>query len=237
MTTFVLVHGAWHGGWCWRQVREILEKRGHTVFTPTLTGIGERAHLISAGITMDTVIQDIANVLRFEDLHDVVLVGHSFAGPVISGVAECEPDRVNQLIYLDSTVLEGGETLFDCFSPEVVAIRRRQAEETSGGLSVPVPSAKDLGILDEAQWAAVEPFLRPHPISTYTSPLRLKNTPGDGFPCSYIVCTDPIYPSLEWARKRVEGYGWKMIPIATGHDAMISAPMELSELLIGLSEQ
>ncbi len=236
MSSFLLVHGAWHGGWSWRRVRQALKRRGHRVLTPTMTGVGERRHLLSANLTLDTMVQDIANVLRFEDLADVVLVGHSFAGPVISGVAEELRARIRQLIYLDAALLEDGESMFDCMPPEVAAERRRLAAESDGGLSLPVPTRRDLGILDDEHWDCLARHLTPHPLSTYKSPLSLKRPPGEGLPCSYIVCTDPLYPPLAWSRKRAERYGWPLHTIETGHDAMVSAPEPLSTLLMRLSE-
>lgn len=235
MATYVLVHGAWHGGWAWRRVREILEQNHHRVLTPTMTGLGERKHLMSESITLDTMIDDIANTLLYEDLSDVILVGHSFAGPVISGVLERIPSRLRQLVFLDAAVLEGGESMFGLIPPEIVAEREQLALESSGGLSLPAPSAEKLGILDDAQWQLVKQYLTPHPISTYRSPLKLEKAPGDGVPCSYIVCTNPAYAPLAWSYERAKDYGWPIISIETGHDAMISAPEALSEILMGFS--
>ncbi|MEM7225642.1 MAG: alpha/beta fold hydrolase [Pseudomonadota bacterium] len=234
MSTFVLVHGAWHGGWCWRWVREILETNRHRVVTPTLTGLGERAHLISRSHTLETAVEDVANVLIFEDLRDVILVGHSFAGPVISGVAERAPERIGRLVYLDAALLENAESMLGCLPDELAADRRRLAEETSGGLTLPVPSGAALGVTNAAQWAFLKRYLTPQPLAAYTTPLRLKRLPGAGFFCSYIVCNAPLYAPLAWSRARARDYGWRIIPIETGHDAMISAPDSLSEILMGL---
>lgn len=236
MSTYVLVHGAWHGGWAWRHVRHILEQQGHNVFTPTMTGLGERTHLLSKDITLDTVIEDITNVLRYEDLHDVILVGHSFAGTVITGVAERVPDRIRQLIYLDAAILEDGETLFSRMPAHIAEERQQLALETSGGISLPIPNAEALGILDDEQWASVETFLTPHPLATYSTPITLKRRPGEGFPCCHIVCTSPAYEPLAWARERMKAYGWPEFPIETGHDAMISAPELLADLLLKSAE-
>ena len=235
MSTFVLVHGAWHGGWSWRWVREHLENHGHKVFTPTMIGVGERANLISTKITLDTVINDVIGVLTDKDLFDVVLVGHSFAGPVITGVADRISSRIKQLIYLDAAILENGENMNSCILPEIVIERQRLADESSGGLSYPIPSAEKLGIIEPQLWNYIKPYLTPHPTSTYRSELTLKSKPGNGFPCAYIVCTDPFYEPLEWARKRAIEYGWPIIEIATGHDAMISLPEETARLLMEVS--
>jgi pimeloyl-ACP methyl ester carboxylesterase len=229
--TFVLVHGAWHGGWCWSRVASILRGRGHGVFTPTQTGLGERSHLLSKSIDLDVFITDIANVLKWEGLSDVVLVGHSFGGNAISGVADRMRGRIRQLVYLDAVILEDGQSAFSQLPKEVVEARTRAAEETSGGLSIPAPPPAAFGITDAVQTQFVASRLTPHPFNTYTSPLRLVNKVGNGLAASYIVCTDPIYQPLETSRNWVKGAGWKMIEIKTGHDAMVTAPERLADLL------
>src|ERR1700678_102881 len=117
--TFVLVHGAWHGGWCWSRVADRLRAAGHRVFTPTQTGLGERKHLLSKDITLDTFTTDIVNVIEAEELSDIILVGHSFGGNAISGVADVMPERIRHLVYLDSLVVEGDKSPFDGLSAEV----------------------------------------------------------------------------------------------------------------------
>jgi len=117
--TYVLVHGAWHGGWCWRDVAALLRAQGHRVTTPTLTGLGERRHLMSRDITLDTFVADILNHIEAEELDDIILVGHSHAGIAISGVADRIPERIRHLVYLDAVILESGVTAFDMLPPEV----------------------------------------------------------------------------------------------------------------------
>jgi pimeloyl-ACP methyl ester carboxylesterase len=229
--TFVLVHGAWHGGWCWSRVAQILRGRGHRVFTPTMTGLGERSHLISRSIDLELGVTDVANVLKFEDLKDVVLVGHSFAGSAISGVADRMPERLRQLVYLDAIMLEDGESPFSRLPEDVVAARAKQAQESSAGLSVPAPSASAFGVSNPEQAAWVEAHLTPHPFSTFNAPMKLAHKIGNGVPASYIVCVDPIYKALESSRDWVKRHGWKMTEIASGHDAMVIAPDHLAEML------
>jgi pimeloyl-ACP methyl ester carboxylesterase len=231
MATFVLVHGAWHGGWCWAKVAAILRRRGHTVFTPTLTGLGERSHLLSKSIDLDVFITDIANVLLWEDLADVVLVGHSFGGTTITGVADRLPERIRRLVYLDAMLLENGQSAFGLLPEDVVAARIRAAQESSGGLSIPAPPAGAFGICDAAQVAWLEARLTAHPFNTYASPLRLAHPVGNGLPTTYVVCTDPIYAPLEESRHWVKAAGWKTVEISTGHDAMVIAPERLAGLL------
>jgi pimeloyl-ACP methyl ester carboxylesterase len=229
--TFVLVHGAWHGGWCWSKVASILRGRGHRVFTPTQTGLGERSHLLSKSIDLDVFITDIVNVLRWEDLNDVVLVGHSFGGNAISGVADRMRGRIRHLIYLDAVILENGQSVFSQLPKDVVEARTKAAQQTSDGLSIPAPPPSAFGITDAAQTQFVASHLTPHPFYTYASPLKLENKVGNDLPVSYIVCTDPIYKLLETSRNWVKAAGWKMTEIRTGHDAMVIVPERLAELL------
>lgn len=229
--TFVLVHGAWHGGWCWNRVAAILRGRGHAVLTPTQTGLGERSHLMSAAIDLDMFAADIANVLRWEDLHDVVLVGHSFGGNAVSGVADRMPDRIRRLVYLDALVIGNGDTPFGRLPAEVVAARIEAARVSSGGVSLPAPPAASFGVSDPAQATWLDAHLTPHPLGTYTSPLRLSGPVGNGLRATYVVCTEPLYAPLESSRAAVRAAGWPVIEIATGHDAMVTAPDRLSDLL------
>ena len=229
--TFVLVHGAWHGGWCWSKVASILRGRGHTVVTPTQTGLGERAHLLSKSIDLEVFVTDIANVLRYEDLDDVVLVGHSFGGNAISGVADRMRERVRRLVYLDAVILENGQSVFGQLPKDVVAARTKAAADSSGGLSIPAPPAEAFGITDAAQAQFVQPRFTPHPFNTFVTPLNLAGKVGNGLPASYIVCTDPIYQPLQSTRDWVKAAGWKAIEIRAGHDAMVIAPDRLADLL------
>src|SRR6266404_9743105 len=152
--TFVLVHGAWHGGWCWSRVADRLRAAGRQVFTPTQTGLGERKHLLSKDITLDTFTKDIFNVIEAEELTKIVLVGHSFGGVAISGVADAMPERIRHLVYLDSLVVEGGKSPFDGLPADVASARRKAAEESSGGLSLPalLPSAFGVSDAKDTEW-------------------------------------------------------------------------------------
>jgi pimeloyl-ACP methyl ester carboxylesterase len=234
--TFVLVHGAWHGGWCWRGVADRLRAEGHRVFTPTCTGLGERAHLMSREITLDTFTADIAGVIEAEELEAVVLVGHSFGGNPTSGVADRMKERLRHLVYLDAIVVEPGKAPFDSLPPDVVAGRRKAAAESSGGLSLPNPPVSAFGVPEgpDAEW--VRRRLTPHPISTYESKLNIEGPVGNGLPRTYIHCTQPSYAALEGSRQWVKAQeGWRWREIATGHDAMVSAPGELARMLAGIA--
>jgi pimeloyl-ACP methyl ester carboxylesterase len=231
--TYVLVHGAWHGGWCWSRVAPRLAAAGHRVFTPTQTGLGERAHLLSAAITPDTFIDDIARMIMAEELEDVVLVGHSFGGRSICGVADRMPERLRRLIFLDAALPQSGKSAMDLTLPEIRAERLRLAQETSGGLSIPPPRAADFGITDAADAAWVERRLTPHPLATYTLPLVLRHPLGNGVPATYLRCVDPAFAntasSAMLAKARAD---WQYLEIAAGHDAMITAPGELTRMLL-----
>jgi pimeloyl-ACP methyl ester carboxylesterase len=231
--TYVLVHGAWHGGWCWREVKEALRGMGHRVSTPTQTGVGERKHLLSKDITLGTFIADIINHIEAEELNDVILVGHSFAGTSITGVTDKIPNRIRHLVYLDSIILENGQSPFSVLPPDVVAARRELVAEQGQGVFIPPPPPTSFGIPENhtsADW--VTRRLTPHPVSTFESPMRIDNPVGNGRPRTYINCTNPVYGPLEETRRWVRRQeNWKWQEIATGHDAMVTAPGELSRML------
>jgi pimeloyl-ACP methyl ester carboxylesterase len=232
---FVLVHGAWHGAWCWRHVRARLSDKGYAVFTPTLTGLGERAHLLSPEVGIETFIADVAAVLEMEELADVVLVGHSFGANAISGVADRMPERIRRLIYLDGLVLQSGERPFDLIPPETVEARRKAAREEGGGIALPAPAPELFGVTRPADIAWLARRLTPHPVKSYEDRLTLRRELGAGLPKTYIRCTDPAFPSLRDTAERVRRMaGWDFREIATGHDAMVTAPEETVELLLDI---
>ena len=235
--SYVLVHGAWHGGWCWARVAARLRAAGHRVFTPTCTGLGERAHLMSRDITLDTFTNDVANVVEAEELKDVILVGHSFGGLPVSGVAERMPSRLRHLVYLDALLVEPGRRPFDILAPEVVARRLKAAEESSGGVSLPPQPPESFGVTDPADIAWLARRLTPHPLGTYTSPLNIRNPVGNGLPRTYVACTNPGYGFLDPVKTWLRGQeGWRVLAIASGHDAMITAPDELARILTEFAE-
>lgn len=234
--TYVLVHGAWHGGWCWRHVSDLLTAAGQRVFTPTQTGLGQSKHLLSSKLTLDTFITDIGNLIEAEELADIILVGHSFGGAVISGVADRMSERIRHLVFLDSLIIEGGQSPFSVLAPDVVAARRKLVNEQGRGIAIPPPPVTAFGIPENHACAAwVRRHLTPHPVGTYESPLKLEHPIGNGRPCTYIHCTSPSYAALEGARERGRRQqGWNWLETATGHDAMVTAPAELSRMLISI---
>ncbi|MDM0070597.1 alpha/beta fold hydrolase [Variovorax sp. J31P207] len=230
---FVLVHGAWHGGWCWTRVASQLRAAGHAVYTPTLTGLGERRHLLSPQVNLDTHIDDIVNLLDFEELENVVLVGHSYAGIVISGVADRARARLRQLVFLDALLLEPGKSLFSDFPQAVVDQRLKTIRETGAGVgAAPALPPSAFGVQDPTDAAWVKRRMTPQPVGTYLQPLQLKAPLGNSLPKTYIECTaDPI-ATLEPTKARVRAdAGWRTRTLATGHDAMVVAPGPLSDLL------
>jgi pimeloyl-ACP methyl ester carboxylesterase len=236
--TYVLVHGAWHGAWCWGEVASRLRAVGNQVFAVTHTGLGDRAHLLSPSVGLATFVEDVVALIGMEDLHEVILVGHSFAGSIISGVADILPDKIRHLVYLDALVLQSGQSPFSMFSPDIVAARRKAAIKVTSGLcgdtlALPPPSPSAFGITDPNVSAWLASRMRPHPIQTYEDKLELKNPVGNGRPCTYIACTEPAYaalkPTHQWAKNQSD---WSYREIATGHDAMVLAPDALTNLLL-----
>lgn len=228
---FVLVHGAWHGGWCWRDVGTRLRADGHTVFTPTMTGLGERAHLLNAQVGLPTFIDDVCAVIECEELTDVVLVGHSFGGPVISGVADRMPQRLRQLVYLDALIVQNGQSALGILPPQVQEERRQTIDPE--GLRMAMPSPDKFGVFAPEQVAWLQRRLTPQPLKAYTEALSLQHPLGNSLPKTYIAVTAPWYAPLADIRAWVKAqpdWGWR--EIAAGHDAMVTAPDALAELLM-----
>ena len=203
---------------------------GHRVLTPTQTGLGDRRHLFSPAITLDTFVSDIANVIEAEELREVVLVGHSFAGIVICGVADRMADRLRRLVFLDAVILQDGQCLLDGL-PSEAAAQRRQVIRDNEAHGIPPPDPTVFGVTGaDRDWLLRR--LTPQPVHTHDQPLRLEHRLGNGLPCSYIACIDPalpnIAPSRRWARAQP---GWDWHELRTGHDAMVTAPGELTHLL------
>lgn len=234
--TYVLVHGAFHGGWCWRRVAERLAAAGRRVFVPTLTGLGERAHLLSREINLDTHVRDVVALFEAEEIADAVLVGHSYGGIVITGVAARMREKIRQLVYLDAALVGDGESWSDAVPPEAAAARRKAAAETSGGLTIPAPDAAFFGITDPADQAWVDRRLTPHPFAAFDQKMHWGGPLGNGLPKVYIDCVDPVFPGLAAVKARYRGKpGWPFVELKTGHDAMVSAPEETAKLLLEFS--
>jgi pimeloyl-ACP methyl ester carboxylesterase len=232
---FVLVHGAWHGGWAWQRVAPALRAAGHDVYAPTLTGLSDRAHVLSPSVGLTTHIQDVVALIEAHDLRDVVLVGHSYAGQVITGVADRVPDRIGVRVYLDAFVGDDGDAAIDLL-PATVAEHYRESVAGPGfGWLIPVRSLTVLGVTEDSDLAWLTPRLTPHPWLTYTEPLRLTAGESGGLVrAEFIECTDwmrVFKPQAEKAAAR----GWPVQHMATGHEAMVTAPKELAESLLAVT--
>jgi len=237
MSTFVLVHGAWHGGWCWCRVADVLIARGQRVFTPTLTGVGDRAHLFSKDISLQTHVEDILSIIEAEELSDFVLVGHSYGGIVISGAADTLRERVSRYVYLDGIVppdMSPGVPFSwsDNDTPEAREARLRAVREDGKGVALPPPSISELAVTTPSDVAWLQRHLRPMPLQTYIGTFTFKNSGSKGLKRTYIASNKPPYASFLPTHKRVrEDHTWSFTTIDAGHDSMVTAPEELAALL------
>ncbi len=222
----MLVHGAWHGGWCWRFVRPLLQ--GHEVHAPSLTGLGERKHLARPDIDLDTHIADVVSLLEMEDLRDVILVGHSYGGMVVTGAADRAPARIKRLVYLDAFVPEDGKCLLDYVVPERAARMREEGEKTG---SVTPPPLSLWGLTRPEHIDFVTPREVRHPYRTMTQKIRLGGNTAH-LPKTFIYCSSPATGSFDqFAARYRNAPNWKFFELPTGHDAMILMPERLAELL------
>ena len=232
MADFVLVHGAWHGAWCWKRVLPDLWRAGHRAYAVTLTGVGERKHLLGAGVTLQTHIEDVLNVIEAEELRDVILVGHSYAGMVITGVADRAHERIGHLVYLDAVVPNPGESWSSRHTPETQQ-QRRDVITRQGVLPAADPTVFGLNG-EDYDWVARRQT--PQPGGVYDSPLSFDAQRVYSRPRTFIDCTEPALPTIDAFRRRVRSEpGWRVVEIATGHDPMISAPQALVRELLRLA--
>src|SRR5262245_61577348 len=232
MATFVLVHGAWHGSWCWKRVRAALQASGHDVFTPTLTGLGERSHLLSPQVNLDTHIDDIVSLIQWEDLTNVVLCGHSYGGCVVSGVVDRVPDRIGALVYLDAFVLNDGECLLDTLPAAQKALQLELAQSVGDGWKVP-PIPAEVFNVNPADREWVDRQCTMHPLATFQQPLKLTGVTARPMTTTFILATgfdDSPFPSF-YDRAGVRG--WTTLTIDCGHDVMLDRPDELTQILTG----
>jgi pimeloyl-ACP methyl ester carboxylesterase len=234
--TYVLVHGAWHGAWCWKHVARSLRSAGHEVYTPTQTGLGERSHLLTEDIQLDTFVKDVVNLLEWEELENVVLVGHSFGGIAVTGAADLVPERIGHLVYLDSLILQHGQSAFSVVPPEVAAARRELAMTSSGGVTIPVPEPQAFGVSDPTDAAWLRAKCTPHPLSTYEDRFELHGPVGNNLPATYIAVRPdyaPLAAVREFARSQKN---WAYMEMDAGHDAMITSPEPLSRILLAIQD-
>lgn len=231
MADLVLVHGAWHGAWCWQRVLPRLWRQGHRAFAVTLRGVGERAHRHGPDIRLRTHVDDVLAVLAAEELRGAVLVGHSYAGMVITGVADALGDAgvLSRLVYLDAVVPLPGECWSTTHTPEVRQARRSDIAR-QGRLTPPDPAIFGLAGADAA-WVARRQT--PHPGGVYDDPLAFDPARVARWPRSFIDCTSPALPTIAVARQRVRADpAWRVHELTCGHDPMIEAPAALVDLLV-----
>ncbi len=230
--TFVLVHGAWYGGWCWSAVAQALRARRHVVSTPTCPGLGEQAHLLSRDISLSTFITSISAHIRYENLRDVILVGSGFGGVVISGVADRIPELLQRLVFIDAMVLDSGQSVFEAQPAGVTRQRREQAEREGKGLAIPVPPLSSYGELDPRTLAWLGERLTPQPLGTYEEQLVLRQALGNGLPRVYADCVASSFAPLVEVKQRLRRQsGWRWAELAAHHDPMISAPQLVADFL------
>ena len=238
--TYVLVHGGGHGGWCWSRAKPKLRAKGHEVHTPTLTGLGERVHLLTADVGLGTHITDIVNVLRYEDLANVILVGHSYGGFVITGVADRAPDRVGHLVYLDAAIPVSGESIVDN-SPGMKTFAD-QDMRTVDGIALVLwpdgPVAQKIYGVGASDWAWMKEKLTPHPWRAFTEKLVLQNPQTvQEIPRTIINCSTTVHklrPAETRARYLAGDRVWE---IDAGHDLMITEPDAVADMLLKLANQ
>jgi pimeloyl-ACP methyl ester carboxylesterase len=227
MASFVLVHGAWGGGWEWREVERLLRERGHEATRPTLTGLGERTHLSSPAVTLATHVEDVVRHVEFEGLSDAVLCGHSYGGMVVTGAADRLAHRLRRIVYIDAFVPRDGESVFDLLPPEWTSMLR--ASVADGAMRLPFP-LEEIAATHGASYAARTVG---QPVGTFEQPVRVG--PGaETVPCSYIRCMRSDAP-VEPSAARARAAGWPYLELAAGHDAQVEDPSGLTELLIAAS--
>jgi pimeloyl-ACP methyl ester carboxylesterase len=229
MSDVVLVHGAWHGSWCWRRVVPALWAAGHRVLPVTLTGLGERAHQLSTEVTLANHVADVVTAVRAEECRNAVLVGHSAAGLVITAAADQLGDAVGPLVYVDGFVPEPGESWSTLNTPETQAERRASIARLG---VIPPPPVAAFGLSgDDGAW--VERRMTPNPGAVYDAPVDFDVAAWAVRPRTFVDCTTPALATIDPFRARVRSQpGWRVVELATGHDPMISAPEELAAVLL-----
>jgi pimeloyl-ACP methyl ester carboxylesterase len=245
MATFVLVPGAWLGGWAWARVTPLLRAAGHAVHPVTLTGLGERAHLANPQVDLETHVTDVVNLIEYEGLDGVVLVGHSYAGSVVTGVADRVPARLAQVVYLDSGPLAGGSAYLDMLSPENRQEVERAVAEQGDGWRLPMPSwealekvgGASLAGLGEQERGLMRSRAVAQPFGTYTQPLALRDPAREELPRALVSCSFPLAQVRELIAAghpwfvELAGPRWRLHELPTSHWPMLSRPGDLARLL------
>lgn len=234
MATFLVAHGAWTAGWGWKKMHPRLTAAGHRLVTPTLTGLGERAHLATPEIGLDTHIQDMLGVIEYEDLADVVLIGHSYGGMVATGVADRARERIARLVYLDAFVPQDGQSLFDLQTPETQAHMREQARSAGEGWRIPpMPMPADTPP-DDFAWS--NPRRVPQPLKCFEQKLQLQNGPLT-LPRSYVWCRRTGPHNFQRFHDRAQEAGWRCYDLDATHNPHITMPDVLCDVLVRIARQ
>ncbi|HZO76349.1 MAG TPA: alpha/beta hydrolase [Ktedonobacteraceae bacterium] len=223
MAAYMFVAGGGCGGFIWKEVAAHLKERGHDVFTPTLTGLGERIHLASPHIDLELHLQDIIGVFEYEDLHNIILVGHSYGGMVITGVAERIPHRLAHLVYLDALVPQNGQSALDIIGPALRARIEKRVRTQGDGWLIPPPPRSPAKIVA-------------HPFKPFTLPLTVTNPAAARLPHTFIYCTKTHSEELDIVAARVQTEGWRYYEIEADHMAMITAPKAVARVLMEIAQ-
>jgi len=240
---FVLVHGAWHGGWCWRRVAQVLQLDHHKAFAVTLTGLGERAHLLSPAINLDTHINDVIKLIEAEELHEVTLAVHSYAGMIGTAVADRIGDRLKHLVYVDAVLPQPGES-WSSTHDAATQQKRMAGAQASACFSFAPPDPEVFG-LQGADHDWVQRRQTPHPGNTYQAPLDFDVKRVAAVPRTYVSCTAPALATITPSRLRARdaafwGGAWlpgsRVLELATGHDPMVTEPAALARILLECAE-
>jgi pimeloyl-ACP methyl ester carboxylesterase len=231
--TFVLIHGSWHGGWCWRRVADLLQAKGHRVFTPTLTGVGERSHLLSRDVNLDTHIADIVNVFRWEDIRDACLVVHSYGGWPGSGALEAIHDRVSAIVWVDAFTPDDGQNWIDLANPRTRDATLAAIEKGEAGSP---PPAAEFFLVNEKDRAWVDSKLTPQPVGVRTQRIRLTGARERVAKKLYIRAVDYPQPAFDQAYARCKADPtWRTLETKAGHDVMVDEPEWLTKVLLEAS--
>lgn len=235
MASIVLAHGAWSAAWAWKKMRPLLRDAGHDFFSPTYTGLGQRAHLARPDVDLSTHIEDVTGLLEFEDLKDVVLLGHSYGGMVATGVADKARSRVARLIYLDAFAPRDGQSLFDLVGPKAEGNMRAGAEKHGEGWKLPVNPMPPDTAPDDVAWAS--PRRRPQPIKTFEQKIRLTSTEAPP-PRHYIYAKKnmPGDAFRQFGERAKSEAGWKYYEIDSSHNPHITCPDVLMKLLADIMD-
>jgi len=234
MSVYVLVHGAWGGSWCWKRIRRVLQSCGYEVFAPTLSGVGERSHLLSKDVNLDTHIADVVNLIRWEELFDVVLCGHSYGGCVVTGTADRIAERIRALVYVDAFVPENGQSLHDTLPAEQRDAQVKGALEIGDGWKVP-PIPAEVFNVNARDRAWVTQQRTPQSLATFQQPLQLTGAIERIENITYILAAGWEHSPFPQFYEKAKAKGWKTLTMACGHDVMLDQPDELLEILLAVT--